>query len=83
MFKEAQVSAETREKLITYAKQLFERTECRDYARFDFRADNNGEIKLLEVNPNPGLNWLTLEDYADEVLLDKILAATCNRYNLN
>ncbi len=30
---------------------------CRDYARFDFRADAEGEIKLLEVNPNPGWCW--------------------------
>jgi len=36
---------------------LFERLRCRDYARFDFRADADGEIKLLEVNPNPGWCW--------------------------
>jgi D-alanine-D-alanine ligase len=36
---------------------LFERLECRDYARFDFRADSAGRIKLLEVNPNPGWCW--------------------------
>ena len=37
--------------------RLFERLGCRDYARFDFRADAKGEIKLLEVNPNPGWCW--------------------------
>ena len=37
--------------------RLFERLGCRDYARFDFRADANGEMKLLEVNPNPGWCW--------------------------
>ena len=36
---------------------MFERLGCRDYARFDFRADAKGEIKLLEVNPNPGWCW--------------------------
>ena len=36
---------------------LFERLDCTDYARFDFRADAKGEIKLLEVNPNPGWCW--------------------------
>ncbi|KAI8591875.1 hypothetical protein BDZ88DRAFT_17394 [Geranomyces variabilis] len=36
---------------------LSERFGCRDYARFDFRADRDGEIKLLEVNPNPGWCW--------------------------
>lgn len=82
VFKEAQISAQNKEKLIAYAKLLFERMECRDYARFDFRADKQGNIKLLEVNPNPGLNWLTLADYADEVLLDKILTFACKRLGL-
>jgi len=36
---------------------LFERLGCRDYARFDYRADANGTIKLLEANPNPGWCW--------------------------
>jgi D-alanine-D-alanine ligase len=31
---------------------LFGALGCRDYARFDFRTDANGVIKLLEVNPN-------------------------------
>ena len=43
--------------MIDYANILFERLGCRDYARFDFRADAAGEIKLLEVNPNPGWCW--------------------------
>ncbi|MCX5924237.1 MAG: ATP-grasp domain-containing protein, partial [Candidatus Dependentiae bacterium] len=40
--------------MIEASIKMFERTACRDYARFDFRADANGVIKLLEVNPNPG-----------------------------
>ena len=43
--------------MIQYATSLFERLGCRDYARFDFRADAQGTIKLLEVNPNPGWCW--------------------------
>src|SRR5262245_6963844 len=54
---EARLDEETRRKLIDYANILFERLGCRDYARFDFRADAEGEIKLLEVNPNPGWCW--------------------------
>lgn len=37
--------------------KLFERLECRDYARFDWRLDSEGMPKLLEVNPNPGWCW--------------------------
>ena len=33
------------------------RLGCRDYARFDFRSDGEGNIKLLEANPNPGWCW--------------------------
>lgn len=43
--------------LIDYSSRLFERLGCRDYARFDFREDSSGQIKLLEVNPNPGWCW--------------------------
>lgn len=45
------------QQLIENSSRLFERLSCRDYARFDFRADARGEIKLLEVNPNPGWCW--------------------------
>ena len=37
--------------------KLFERLECRDYARFDWRLDGQGNPCLLEVNPNPGWCW--------------------------
>ncbi|MFW9827556.1 MAG: methyltransferase domain-containing protein [Candidatus Thorarchaeota archaeon] len=37
--------------------KLFERLECQDYARFDWRLDDKGNPKLLEVNPNPGWCW--------------------------
>ena len=43
--------------LVEHSARMFELLGCRDYARFDFRADANGEIKLLEVNPNPGWCW--------------------------
>lgn len=43
--------------LMDQSLRLFERLGCRDYARFDFRAAENGEVKLLEVNPNPGWCW--------------------------
>ncbi len=56
-YKEAELDEERQRKLIDHSIKLFERTGCRDYARFDFRADKDGAIKLLEVNPNPGWCW--------------------------
>jgi len=56
-YREARLDEDTRRKLADYANILFERLGCRDYARFDFRADTDGEVKLLEVNPNPGWCW--------------------------
>lgn len=43
--------------LIGQSKLLFDRLECRDYARFDFRTGADGVVRLLEVNPNPGWCW--------------------------
>jgi len=37
--------------------KLFERLDCRDYCRFDWRLDPEGNPRLLEVNPNPGWCW--------------------------
>jgi len=56
-YKEAELDDPTRQELIHGSEMLFERLACRDYARFDWRADEGGAIKLLEVNPNPGWCW--------------------------
>ncbi|MSP83017.1 MAG: methyltransferase domain-containing protein [Alphaproteobacteria bacterium] len=56
-YRQAVIEDDTRRRLVDYSNQLFERLGCRDYARFDFRADAEGEVKLLEVNPNPGWCW--------------------------
>lgn len=85
-FKEAQLKANTKTQLIDYSCVLFERLHCQDYARFDFRADVDGNIKLLEINPNPGLDLLGLmadmNEMPYEKMLEKILSAARNRYNL-
>lgn len=43
--------------LVASCLRLFERLQCRDYARFDWRLDANETPRLLEVNPNPGWCW--------------------------
>jgi len=53
----ADLPEETEKNLIEWCTKLFERMECRDYSRFDWRLDTKGNPKLLEVNPNPGWCW--------------------------
>ena len=53
----ANLSEDVKIFIIDSCLKLFERLECRDYARFDWRFDLNGNPKLLEVNPNPGWCW--------------------------
>ncbi len=54
---QAQLPEETEKFIVECCLRLFERLECRDYARFDWRIDSKGNPKLLEVNPNPGWCW--------------------------
>ncbi|MBU1078412.1 MAG: methyltransferase domain-containing protein [Spirochaetes bacterium] len=53
----ADISEEAKNTIIECSLKLFERLECRDYCRFDWRLDDKGNPKLLEVNPNPGWCW--------------------------
>jgi len=43
-------------KLQETAVKAFLATECRDYARVDFRVDKKGRPFILEVNPNPDIS---------------------------
>ncbi len=56
-YREARLDASTQAGLRTHCAVLFARLGLRDYARFDFRADARGAIKLMEVNPNPAWCW--------------------------
>ena len=82
-FRAAELSACTHGELLRWSGRLFERLNLRDYGRFDFRANAKGEIKLLEVNPNPAwchdgklahMAHLAGEDHA--TLLRRILEST-------
>lgn len=82
------------ENLIVYcSRRLFQRLQCRDYARFDWRLDSQGNPKLLEANPNPGWCWdghlakmsaIAGLDYASMLRMilraaeDRILPKPCN-----
>ena len=69
--------------------KLFERVGCRDYARFDWRLDDKGTPRLLEVNPNPGWCWdghlakmSALADISYPEMLSRILDAAIQRNRL-
>jgi len=53
----ASLLEETEKSIVEWCLKLFERVECHDYARFDWRLDAEGTPRLLEVNPNPGWCW--------------------------
>jgi D-alanine-D-alanine ligase len=56
-FRDARIGAAAQQRIKGYCQALFARLGLRDYGRFDFRADASGEIKLMEVNPNPAWCW--------------------------
>jgi D-alanine-D-alanine ligase len=88
-YQEATLAEIAQQQLIEHSARLFERLGCRDYARFDFRADAKGEIKLLEVNPNPGWCWdgklnimANFQGTRYSELLGLILQAAIERLNI-
>ncbi len=88
---EAFLPGDVFQQLSKYASRMFVATECRDYARMDFRIRDDGAIYLLEVNYNPGIgpnthglnNTLTkmasFEGYTFEDLIEKILVTAMHR----
>jgi D-alanine-D-alanine ligase len=54
---ESQLEPETEKQIVASSLKLAERLDTRDYVRFDWRLDQAGNPKLLEVNPNPGWCW--------------------------
>ncbi|MDH5718113.1 MAG: methyltransferase domain-containing protein [Spirochaetia bacterium] len=86
----ANLPEETERFLIASCVKLFERLECRDYARFDWRLDTNKTPRLLEANPNPGWCWdghlakmAKLSNISYQEMLKMILEAAQNRIQKN
>ena len=85
----AELSEPARNVLEDASVRLFVRLECRDYARFDWRLDSEGNPHLLEVNPNPGWCWdghlakmahIAGLSYAD--MLEAIISAAATRLGI-
>lgn len=78
-----------------YTKVAYTATECRDYARMDYRLDNAGNVYLLEVNYNPGIgpnthglnNTLTMMasfvGLSFEDFVERIILTAAKRYGLS
>ncbi|HME55560.1 MAG TPA: hypothetical protein VKM55_25365 [Candidatus Lokiarchaeia archaeon] len=82
----ADLTAETEAIIVEATKRMFKYTECRDYARFDWRLDDNGKPKLLDVNCNPGWCWdshmvklSSMIDVTYPQMLEKILEVSIER----
>jgi len=85
----ANLPEETERYLIASCLKLAERLGCRDYVRLDWRLDNEGTPRLLEVNPNPGWCWdghlakmAKLAGYSYSQMLGLILKAAEDRLQL-
>lgn len=87
------ISAYTNDEgLITKIKKtsisIFEKLNCRDIARVDYKINLNGELVFLEINSNPNL----YSQYIDLICKEKnilypeflslIIKSTCQRYKL-
>jgi D-alanine-D-alanine ligase len=53
---QAKMSSRLEKRLGAIAKEVFQLTGCRDYARIDFRVRAGGRPYVIEVNPNPDIN---------------------------
>ncbi|MEW6608543.1 MAG: methyltransferase domain-containing protein [bacterium] len=85
----AQLPEETKKSIVECCLKLYERLECRDYCRFDWRVDSEGNPKLLEVNPNPGWCWdghlakmAKIEGISYSEMIGTIIKATEQRLGL-
>ncbi len=85
------IPKETQRLIIEASEYLFNLLECRDYARFDWRLDSEGNPNLMEANPNCGWCWdghlaksfypengFTLKNYSN--ILSKIIKTAEKRY---
>jgi D-alanine-D-alanine ligase len=86
----AKISRELSKKISELALRTYRAVECRDFGRVDFRADKQGRVYVLEINPLPSLST---EDVfmliAKQIgisyneIIDRILKSALARYGLN
>ncbi len=91
----ADLPRKTVKQLEYYTRIAYTVTECRDYARMDYRLDNGGYVYFLEVNYNPGIgpnthglnNTLTMMasfvGLSFEDFVERIILTAAKRYGLS
>jgi D-alanine-D-alanine ligase len=52
----AEIEAEERDRIANTITTVYRLLGCRGYARVDLRLDRNGELNVIEVNPNPDIS---------------------------
>ena len=75
------------EKMKAVAANVFKILSCSDFARIDFRLDENGSLFFIEVNPLPGLapNYSDFPMLANfcgvdyDTLINKIMVSALKR----
>lgn len=78
------------EKIKKYSLKLFNYLSLRDFSRFDFRLDEEGNPYFLEINPLPGLNPQTSDlpimaykmGLSYEKLIMSVLESAFERYGI-
>ena len=58
----AKVSVAVRNSLNEMAKNVFRLLDCRDYARVDTRITARGQVYILELNPNPSITSVMIDE---------------------
>ncbi len=87
----ANIEAETEEKMIQIADQIYDLLECRDFARIDFMLSGENQIHFIEINPLPGLapgysDYPMLAEYNGlgyDDLIKSVLNSGLKRYGMS
>jgi D-alanine-D-alanine ligase len=83
----AQLEARVLQKIADFSLKAFETLGCCDFARIDFRLDQEGMPYFLEINPLPGLNPKSSDlpimaykmGWSYQALIDSVLSAALER----
>jgi D-alanine-D-alanine ligase len=85
---ESFIDSDIKRRIQMLALKAFKAFELRDIARIDFRLDDNGKPKIIDINPLPGLSpvysdlpiLFSLKKKSYSRLIDIIMTASLKRY---